>query len=162
MDFENMQEGMGWECWLQTRRHQIKINVFTTGTPTDHRNSCFTVAPHIPSKGCPWDRLILVAGGKSDVYLIEIINESISEHYYKEQWNILELIRLLVAITFSIQLKLHCQVFHITECTNQESHFPKELDFFCAMDNDWNESCSTKSVCLIDRRKSCFLNCLRW
>ena len=47
-------------------------------------------------------RLILVAGGKSDVYLTEIINESISEQYYKEQWNILELIRLLVAITFSI------------------------------------------------------------
>lgn len=56
----------------------------TTGIPTDHRNSCFTAAPHIPSKGCPWDRLILVAGGKSDVYLTEIINESISEQYYKE------------------------------------------------------------------------------
>lgn len=53
----------------------------------------------------------MVAGGKSDVYLTEIINESISGQYYKEQWNILELIRLLVATTFSIQLSYIVRYF---------------------------------------------------
>ena len=55
--------------------------------------------------------LILVAGGKTDIYLTEIISESISVQYYKEQWNILELIRLLVAITFSIELSYIVRYF---------------------------------------------------